>query len=210
MYSHPLKPVKQLSGQTTQDAASQNYKTHWNYFHSDHNNNVPGQDLQGTKGRDGGGSSAPHRRPRCCPPCQARRRQHPRSARSPRPAVASSAPPARANPLAGAGFWQRSVSPPKRALRVPSSAPLELLDPDMSRPARGVSLLAALNQASASGAEDRRGGWKLGADPLRLSFTHGSAPSSSPATKRDLPSNPLPSRYLSICTATIRCGLPER
>lgn len=46
MYSHPLKPVKQLSSQTMQDTASQKYKTYWNYFHSNHNNNMPGQDLQ--------------------------------------------------------------------------------------------------------------------------------------------------------------------
>lgn len=52
MYSHPLKPVKQLSSQTMQDTASQNYKTYWNYSHSNHNNNMPGWDLQG-----GGGSS---------------------------------------------------------------------------------------------------------------------------------------------------------
>lgn len=51
MYSHSLKPVKQLSSQTMQDTASQFYKTYWNYFQSSRDNNMLGEDLRG-----GGGS----------------------------------------------------------------------------------------------------------------------------------------------------------
>jgi len=101
MHSHPLKPVEQPSSQTLQDAASQNYKTRRNYFHSNHNNNMPGQDVQG---RGVARPAALMQRP------------------APRPMAA--APPPRATPLAGACFGNGRSRPEQSPAPLPLPVPI--------------------------------------------------------------------------------------
>lgn len=181
--SHSLKPVRRLSSQTTLDAAPRSYKTHWNYCHSNHNNNMPGQHPQGGRGwrelsppplpaAPGTSPAAPTLRP------------------APRPVAASSTPLVRATLPAGACFgngWSHhrgSLAPllcpargealrpgthmakshaagspgPRQSAGNTVQALLQLLNPDVSQPSRAqVSLPMVLNRAAALGAVSRRG-----------------------------------------------------